>query len=263
MDGNAGAGLTMTRHALLNNIAHKDLRVITRYSAEYGDNVGSVVTFPTEYGDVQREYPIFFRKDPGTGEYLSVVLLGFEKNENLFLDENGWHASYIPGIVARGPFLIGFQERETGAEFRKDSVIHVDMDNSRISQTEGEPVFLENGGNTRYIERIATILNGIHEGMVASKAMFAAFTAVDLIEPVRVEIQMSAEEQRNLHGYFTINEEKLAKLDGESLAKLNKAGFLQGAFLVIVSLNNVKKLIDMKHRKRQLTSDAKENGGNR
>jgi len=253
----------MTKHALLNNIAHKDLRVITRYSAEFGDNVGSVVTFPTEYGDVQREYPIFFRKDPGTGEYLSVVLLGFEKNENLFLDENGWNASYIPGIVARGPFLIGFQERETAGEVRKDSVIHVDLDNPRISQTEGEPVFLANGGNTRYIERIATILNGIHLGMATSKAMFAAFTAMDLIEPVRVEIQMSPEEQHNLRGYYTINEEKLAKLDGDSLAELNKAGFLQGAFLVIASLNNVKKLIDMKHRKRQQANIVSEHVGSR
>jgi hypothetical protein len=80
--------------------------------------------------------------------------------------------------------------------------------------------------------------------------MFAAFTALELIEPVRLQIQMSAEEQHNLHGYFTINEEKLAALGGESLEKLNRAGFLQGAFLVLASLNNVKKLIDLKHRRR-------------
>ena len=241
----------MTKHVMLNNVAHKDLRVITRYSADYGDNVGSVVTFPTEYGDIQREYPIFFRKDPNTGEYLSVVLLGFAKDENLFLDETGWNASYIPGIVARGPFLIGFQERQVGGEVRKDTVIHVDLDNPRISRTEGELLFLEHGGNSRYLERIAAILNGIHEGMAVSKTMFAAFTALDLIEPVKVEIKLSAEEQHNLHGYYTINEDKLAALDGESLARLNKAGFLQGAFLVIASLNNVKKLIEMKHRKRR------------
>ena len=31
----------MTRHVMLNNIAHKDLRVATRYAAEFGDNVGT------------------------------------------------------------------------------------------------------------------------------------------------------------------------------------------------------------------------------
>ena len=232
----------MTKHALLNNVAHKNLRVITRHSAELGDNVSSVVTFPTEWGDVQREYPILFRKDAGTGGFISVALLGFGEAENLFLDENGWNASYVPGIVARGPFLIGFQ--------RDEPVIHVDLDHPRISTTDGEPVFLPNGGNTRYIERIAVILEGIRVGLEASKAMFAAFQAMDLIEPLRLQVEISPEESHNLHGYFAINEEKLANLAGEQLEKLNRAGFLQGAFLVVASLNNMKKLIDLKHRKR-------------
>src|SRR5262245_10239813 len=197
----------MAKHALLNNVAHKNLRVITRHSADLGDDVSSVVTFPTEWGDVQREYPILFRKDAATGEFLSVALLGFGEAENLFLDESGWNATYIPGIVARGPFLIGFQ--------REEPVIHVDLDHPRISATEGEPVFLPNGGNTRYLERIAVILEGIRVGLEAGKAMFAAFTAMDLIEPVRLQIEISGEEQHNLHGYFTINEEKLANLSGE------------------------------------------------
>jgi hypothetical protein len=241
----------MARHVMLNNVAHKDLRVITRHGADLGDNVASVLTFPTEYGDVQREYPIFFRKDPATGEYLSIALLGFEKNENLFLDERGWHATYIPGVVARGPFLIGFQEQDAGGDLRKEPVIHVDLDHPRISTTEGEPVFLPHGGNSRYLDRVATILNGIHAGMGASQAMFAAFTALNLIEPVKVEIKFNDEEQYDLMGFYTISEERLAALDGASLETLNRSGFLQGAFLVIASLNNVKKLIDMKHRRRQ------------
>ena len=233
----------MARHEMLNNVTHHDLRVITRHGAQFGDNVGSVLTFPTEYGDVQREYPIFFRKDPTSGEFQSVALLGFQPDENLFLDDHRWHAAYIPAIIARGPFLIGFQHQEP--------VIHVDLDNPRISRTEGEPVFLPQGGNSRYLERISTTLQGIRDGLTISKAMFAAFTAVDLVEPVNVEIKFNAEDQYNLRGLYTISEEKLATLDGESLFKLNSAGFLQGAFLVMASLNNVKKLIDMKHERRR------------
>jgi hypothetical protein len=64
---------------MLNNVTHRDLRVITRYGAQFGDEVGTVLTFPTEYADIQREYPIFFRKDPTSGEYHSVALLGFDE----------------------------------------------------------------------------------------------------------------------------------------------------------------------------------------
>lgn len=241
----------MASHVMLNNIAHHDLRVIIRHGAEFGDNTGTVLTFPTEYGDVQREYPIFFRKDAQTGEFQSIALLGFQQDENLFLEDGAWQAAYIPGVVARGPFLIGFQNQDVGGELRREPVIHVDLDNPRISRTEGERVFLPQGGNSRYLDRIGAILQGIHQGLAVSKAMFDAFTALELIEPVNVEIKFNAEEQFNLHGLYTISEEKLRKLDGESLFKLNSAGFLQGAFLVIASLNNVKKLIDMKHRRRR------------
>ena len=252
----------MARHVKLNNVAHKDLRVIirhgarhgarheARHAAAFGDNVGSVLTFPTEYGDVQREYPIFFRKDPATAQYQSIALLGLQKDENLFLQDNRWNARYLPGIVARGPFLIGFQEQEIDGELRREPVIHVDLDHPRISWTEGEPVFLPHGGNSPYLDRIATILNGIREGLALSPAMFAAFEAMNLIEPVNVEIRLNSEEQFNLRSLFTISEARLATLDGESLAQLNRAGFLQGAFLVAASLHNVRTLIDMKQRRR-------------
>jgi hypothetical protein len=71
----------MTRHVILNNIAHKDLRVVTRYAAEFGDNVGTMMVVPTEFADVQREYPIFFRKDPATGYFSSFALLGFSRRK--------------------------------------------------------------------------------------------------------------------------------------------------------------------------------------
>jgi SapC protein len=237
----------MARHVVLNNIEHKDLRVITRQSAAFGDNLASVMTFPTEYGDVQREYPIFFRKDNTTGEFFSIALLGFEKNENLFLDETGWQARYVPAVLARGPFLIGFQERNG----EQEPIIHVDMDDPRISATEGEAVFLPQGGNSRYLERIASLLQGIHEGLAASKAMFAAFTSLELIEPVKVEVRLNPDEVIDLVGLYTISEEKLRALDGEALVRLNRSGFLQGAFLVLASLNNMKKLIDLKHSRRR------------
>ena len=235
---------------MLNNVTHKDLRVINRYGAEFGDNVGTVMTVPTEYEEIQREYPIFFRKDPATGEYQSIVLLGFSKDENLFLDGDRWDASYVPGIVARGPFLIGFQRQESGGETRDAPVIHVDLDHPRVSQTEGLPVFKPQGGNSPYLDRVASILNGIREGLEVSKAMFAAFTELDLIEPVKVEVKTNAEETYSLLGLHTVNREKLGALDGQALEKLNKAGFLRGAYLVLASVGNVRRLMERKERKR-------------
>ena len=35
----------MANHVMLNNVEHKDLKVITKRSADYGDNIRSAMTF--------------------------------------------------------------------------------------------------------------------------------------------------------------------------------------------------------------------------
>jgi hypothetical protein len=236
---------------MLNNIQHKNLRVITRAGAQFGDNLGTVLTFPTEYADVQRDYPIFFRKDPASGEYSSVALLGLQKDENLYLEGDRWDAGYVPGVIARGPFLIGFQERNEGGELRQEPVIHVDLDHPRVNEAEGERVFLEHGGNSRYLENVGAILKGIGEGLEVSKAMFAAFSALELIEPLKLEIKLDDETQYALLGLHTLNQQKLRNLGQDDVFKLHRSGFLQGAYLVLASLNNVGRLVERKQRRKR------------
>jgi hypothetical protein len=237
---------SMARHVLLNNVDHKNLRVITRRGAQSGDNSGNVVVFPTEYRELQREYPIFFRKDPGGDGYLSVAMLGFAKDENLFLEDGGWNARYLPSVVARGPFLIGFQDVQVDGELQKSPVIHIDLDHPQVSETEGEPLFLQHGGNAPYLQEMTAALDRIHRGVALAKDMFAALTALDLIDPIKLEVKLTADDQRNLLGYYSVNVEKLRALDAVSLAGLHRAGFLESAYLVIGSLSNVQKLIERK-----------------
>lgn len=238
----------MARYELLNNIAHQGLRVSTRFGAEFGDNVGMVQAFPTEFAELQREYPIFFRKD-AEGEFQAVALLGFERHENLFLQQGGWNASYLPGTVARGPFLIGFQEQQVDGQVRVEPVIHVDLDHPRVAGGHGEPVFLAQGGNSPYLEHIISVLRGINDGVQAGKAMVAAFQALDLIQPLTLEVRFDENNAVNLTGLHGIDRERLAGLDASALHGLHRSGWLEGAYLVLASLHNMRRLIAEKQRR--------------
>jgi hypothetical protein len=235
----------MANHVPLDNVTHKNLRVRTQYGAAFGDNVGTVPTFPTEFADIQREYPIFFRRDRN-GDYYAVALLGFAPDENLYLEGDRWDASYVPGIVARGPFLIGFQERQEGGEVIRDPVMHIDMDHPRVNETEGERVFLEQGGHSPYLQRMTRILGGINDGHAISKAMFEAFLALDLIAPVELEVKITGSQPVNLQGFYSVEREKLVGLDSAKLHQLHRAGFLHGAYLILASHGTLNKLIDRK-----------------
>lgn len=246
----------MANHVLLNNVEHKDLKIKREYSAEFGHNVGSVLTFPTEFGDVQKEYPIFFRRDEENKKFVSVAQLGFKNDENLFLEPAGehrrWRANYIPATVARGPFLIGYQWQNVDGVEKQMPVVHVDMDDPRVNDSDGIPVFLEHGGNSPYLEQVTRILMAIHDGLRYSEQMFAVYSSMELLEPITVDIDLESEEQFRLSGNYTISEQRLNALGGDDLEKLNKSGFLQGAYLQLASLTNIQKLIEIKNSRQRV-----------
>jgi len=252
----------MARYELLNNVAHKDLRVATGFGRQFGDEVGMVPAFPSEYAELQREYPIFFRKDQQTGQWQSVALLGFEQRENLFLQDDRWNAAYLPGAVAKGPFLIGFQEQRIEGELRQEPVMHVDLDHPRVNGAEGETVFLPQGGNSPYLEHIASVLRGIRDGTEFGAAMFSAFDSMGLIQPVHLDVQLDERHRVNVNGLYGIDREKLTTLDAESLLRLNQAGFLEGAYLVLASLHNMRRLMAEKQRRLRAQDAATSQGEN-
>lgn len=254
MTAHLGMGMqtTMARYELLNNVAHRDLRVATGFGPEFGDDVGMVPAFPSEFAELQREYPIFLRKDTATGEWQSVALLGFEQRENLFLQDGGWNATYLPGAVAKGPFLIGFQEQRIDGELRQEPVMHVDLEHPRAANGSGEPVFLPQGGTTPYLDHIAGVLRGVHDGIAYGAAMFAALDAAGLIQTVQLDVQVDERHRVAVNGLHGIDRERLAALDDATLSALHRAGYLEGVYLMLASLHNVRRLMAEKQRRLRL-----------
>ena len=92
-------------------------------------------------------------------------------------------------------------------------------------------------------------LQVIHQGAAFDKTLFSSLESMDLLESVSIEVTLSNIDRVNFHNYYTINKEKLAQLDGESLEKLNKSGILQLAYFALSSLGNFNKLIALKNMK--------------
>jgi hypothetical protein len=252
-DGMPAASVTgtdMARYQLLDNVAHKDLRVVTRFGAGPGDPAGLVPAWPTEFAELQREYPIFLRKEEGGEGFQAVALLGFEPGENLYLDGERWNATYLPGAIARGPFLIGFQEQRHGGELQREPVIHVDLDHPRVSRDgQGVAVFLPKGGHSPYLEHVTTVLKGIHDGTEAGRAMYASLDALGLIQPVELDLRFDDAHGARLTGLYGIDRERFAALDAGQLHDLHRSGMLEGVYLLLSSLFNMRRLIGEKQRR--------------
>lgn len=237
-----------SKPVLLDNVEHHDLRIITGHSAAFGDAVNQTRVFPNEFIEVQREYPIFFRRD-AQGDFYAIALLGFDVNENLFLDGENWNARYVPVGQDRGPFLLGL--REAVDDVSGGPMMLIDLSDPRLSRSEGHPLFLPRGGNAPVLERHIQVLRMLHAGLSLNDDVFSAWLDAGILAPVKIDARIDDTTGYDIPDLFSISAEALEQLDGPTLIRLNESGYLAMAFHVLASVGNMQHLITLKIRKQQ------------
>jgi len=223
------------------------VRVAVRHGPDQGDAVNQTLVVPTEYEDVQREFPILIRKDT-EGRWASVALLGLERGENLFLENGRWTTRYVPAVHRRGPFFLALRESEAG-ERSPELALQIDLDDPRVGDEDGQPLFKEHGGHSAYLDHVESALHIIQGGLAAAQHMFAAFEELGLIQPVEIEAQLAEGRTYTLPSFHTIGIEQFQSLAGPQLERLHRSGFLVPALFIRASLPNINRLIDLKNRK--------------
>lgn len=233
----------MTNLVMLNNIDHQNLRINPEWSEQLGDNYAVVPTFPAEFRRVQAYYPILFSFAEQTKQFTPVALLGLGNQENLFINNGRWDAGYIPACAECRPFYIG-----AGGNNGQLSV-HVDLDSPKLSEDDGIPLFMPQGGNSDYVNHIASLLGAIHEHLPEVNNFIGALAEYDLLEPFVLESKLANGTQFTLDGFYTINEDKLNALPPADLVALQQSGFLSEIYMVIASMSQINRLIYTKNQR--------------
>lgn len=234
----------MSQYEILSKEDHRQLRIKTGYGAALGDAVMYMMTYPMEFRDIQSAYPILFTKDPNTGGFFAAAVLGFEADQNLFLADSGWDASYVPAMAQRQPFLIA-----TGGEGNgRAPVVSLDLDHPRVSREEGEALFDSEGEPTEFLNRKIALLDKVHRGLQHGKGFIDALLQHELLEQITLDIAFNDGSKQSLQGFYCIAEERLYQLQGDVLESLNQAGYLQPVFMAVASLSRVRDVIERRNR---------------
>ncbi len=236
----------MSQYEVLSKDKHRQLRIKTGYGAALGDAVMYVMTYPMEFRDIQSCYPILFTKDPDTGGFFAAALLGFEADQNLFLQDDGWDASYIPAMVQRQPFLIA----NGGEGDDRPPVVSLDLNHPRISEDEGEALFKDDGGATEFLDQKVALLDKLHRGLQHGNGFIDTLLQHELLEQITLDIAFNDGSKKSVQGLYCIAEERLYQLKGDVLESLNEAGYLQPVFMAVASLSRMRDIIERRNRLR-------------
>ena len=99
-------------------------------------------------------------------------------------------------------------------------------------------MFREHGGNTEYLERISSVLLGIHEGIAAMPAFVAALLEHELLESFVLDIQFDDGAQHRFAGFYTHPRRAAgASSTARRSASCMQPGYLQAIYMVIASLS--------------------------
>lgn len=241
--------MLMNKTTVLNNVDHKNLKVDTRPQSSQALVVNRCLVHATEIGELHKEFPLVFYKHPDTGQTQLHAILGLAKDENLFVDTNGWTSRFVPALLARGPFSLGYKKTAQEGGPLADPLICIDLQDPRVNTEYGEDIFLPFGGEAPYLNYVIKALQTIEQGLVFDKTLYTLVESMDLLEPVAIQIKLSNVDEVNFSDYYTINQQKLAQLDSESLSKLHQYGVLSLLYFVLSSMGNFQQLIALRNAK--------------
>jgi hypothetical protein len=236
----------MTNVTALNSEQHRDLRVVIKRGAEYGDNVHIVPVVADELRNLALEYPVILIKNKDSGRFEMVAMLGFDQGENLYLAGDQWDAIYVPVNIRRQPFALAYTAEKDGKPDLKSLVISLDMDSPRVGLEEGERLFNEDGTQTQFLEGANSILAGLGSTLASTEAFIEALQKHDLIKAAQIDVRFEDGKRRHFDGLHTVDDEKLNQLEGDVLQDMYKSGYLQGAWLLFASMGNIRKLFKRK-----------------
>jgi len=126
-------------------------------------------------------------------------------------------------------------------------VVSINVESPRVSETEGEALFTDSGEPSEYLQKSMENLQTIHRGHEQNKTFIAALLENDLLEGFNLDITLKDGSNNRLEGFYTINEEKLAGLQAETLGQLHEQGFLQAIYMAVASFSRVSGLIAKKN----------------
>ncbi|OUS27524.1 hypothetical protein A9Q98_09495 [Thalassotalea sp. 42_200_T64] len=231
----------------LDSASHPHTKVLPLGSVAEASMQHMVQNVPQEFKEIAQHFPIFFAKDPETGQFNLMALLGLNVDENLFIKNGYWQSQYIPLKIQTLPFFLIEDIQQRNGEQVSKPALAIDVVSSRVQQTQGEALF-EQGRATEYLQTKATQLAQFVEGLRFNQQFIKALLAEDLLEAVDLDIRFENGEQVNLQGLYTINKEMLLQVPTAAQQEFENLGYVELITDIFSSLPQVETLISRKNQ---------------
>ena len=240
----------MTNLVAVDNKNHLNTRVDLNKVEQHGADLQLVPVVLSEFNHLAVQYPIVLTKNGNTGQFVFSAMLGFEKHENLFWQQEQWQGLYVPLQIRRQPFFIASNNQQGNNNKQNNELtVCLNTESPSLSNDTGEALFDGNGLESEYFKEVKELLSQLLVGEKENSLLLENLTLMELIQPMSLDITFVNQSSTKLTGLYTIDQDKLASLSHEQVIKLFQTGLLPAIYTMITSLGQVHALIDLKNKR--------------
>ena len=227
----------------LDTVLHRDLRLKNELNAiPLLAPFTSFMVSVSEFNDVALSFPILFvRAAPdalGKDTVAPVAVFGMKPGENLFAIDGKWDAPYVPAMLRAYPF--------TMARIEGSDRWAMVFDNTweGMSRTEGVPLFNDKGEASDLLNGVHKFVQELETDIERTRQACAVLMELKLLKPMRFDATLANGESLSVDGFLTADEEAIGKLSDAQLAQFYRNGLLGLIQTHLMSLNNMRRLLD-------------------
>lgn len=221
----------------LNREQHRALKLKQADNCDFAAETHLVPLAGLEFFQASRHYPILFI---GSGAQTApIALLGLKEGHNAFLeDSRQWRANnYVPAFVRRYPFVLAQDEADK-------LTVCFDAAFAGWNQDEGRELFVEDGGNSEFLDEMIQFLQNFSAEMERTRAFVEKLHELELLQPRTFKLTHSSGESFVLSDFLAVDEEKFLALADDVVVELHRSGFLGWIYAHLISLGNANALFE-------------------
>jgi len=240
---------------LLDPALHRDWKVGALSDFSIARGMHAVFLNAAEFAQAALEFAVVFvhageRDAAGAPTLSPIVLLGLSQGENLHVDGGRWDGRYIPAFIRRYPFLTA-NLRGTGS-----TGVLIDSAWSGLSGSEGEPLFDAADKPAPALQRAIQFLEVFEAESQRTRAFCAHLATLDVLKEMKADATLPDGGTLSVDGFLAVDEEKLRALPDATVLELHKSGMLMLLHMHLLSLHNLRHLVERKARRAQRTPAA-------
>lgn len=231
----------------LNEDSHRELRIREGSAVQIAANQHVINIRASELPQAVTDFPVFFTRDPNSGDFSASIVTSFEAGQNLFVADGAWNGLFVPSSMQTYPlFLMKSESNERGY------TVGIDESNAALSTTEGQRLFEDGGKATLFLSDLTRRLQAGAEADVQTVYFIDALRKLELLKPVDLLVHYADDAVQTIRGLLTIDEERLKSLPAERVQELHAQGYLVLIHAVLISIFQLNGLIRRQGSKAEL-----------